>query len=402
MTSVLLVGNYRPSITVVRSLGQAGYRVIVGREQYFSFAEWSRDSAEAWRHPPLEDPEAFIGALVDFLLARPDVSLLFPIEQAAVALVARYQDRLPASVVPVNVTQSILETCLDKRRMFAVAESVGVPVEPWAVAKNLVELAGAVDEIGLPSIIRPIGSGPERLPSGQKALICADRGVWEREFSTWPGEHDELLVQRYAPGPRHNVHFAARQGRILGRVENVVLRTDRADYTGFAVEGMSVAPDPALDRYLAALIGALDYTGIGVLNFLRLGQGQYHFLELNPRLAASCLVAERCGLELARMACEIAADRISPNSKPVMDYPAGVRFAWTMGDLRGLRQARARGEISFLGAVRWSAQALRSALIADVHLTWSVRDPKPALYLYAYNAPFGMGKLLLPRDRGGG
>lgn len=397
--TVLVVGNYRPSLGVLRSLGRAGYRLVVGRDPEFSFVERSRYCAETWSHPPMGDPESFLAALVDFLQSRPDVSMVFPVQQWAVILLARHWDRLPASVTLVNVPRPTVETCLDKARMFALAELSGVPVEPFAAAGSLAELGQVVDAIGLPVIIRPIGSGPERLPGGKKALICPDRAAWERELPTWPAKHRQLLVQRFAPGPRHNVYFAARAGRILGRVEIVVLRTDRPDDTGFAVEGISVAPDPALDRYSAALVEALEYTGVGCLQFVRRKQGEFHFLELNPRLGANYLIAERCGLDLARLACDIATGDIGPHFDAILNYPAGIRYAWTLGDFLGLGQARAQREITVLEACRWGARALYCAIAAHVHLTWSVHDPRPTLYLYALNAPFGLDKLLVRRDR---
>jgi predicted ATP-grasp superfamily ATP-dependent carboligase len=397
-SSVLVVGNYRPSLGVLRSLGRAGYRIIVGRDPEFSFVERSRYCAETWSHPSMGDPEPFLAALVDFLRTRPDISLVFPVQQGAVVLLARHADRLPASVTLVNVPQSIVETCLDKARMFAVAESSGVPVETFATAGSLVDLSDVVDGIGLPVIIRPIGSGPERLPGGKKALICPDRATMEKELQSWPVKHRQLLVQRFSPGPRHNVYFAASAGRILGRVEIVVLRTDRPDDTGFAVEGISVAPDPALDRYLVALVKALEYTGVGCVQFVRREAGDFHFLELNPRLGANYLIAERCGLDLARLACDIATGDIGSGFEPILGYPTGIRYAWTLGDFLGLGQARAQREISVLDTCRWAVRAVYCGITADVHLTWSAHDPKPTLYLYALNAPFGLDKLLVRGD----
>ena len=63
---VLVVGNYRPTIATVRSLGRAGCRLVVGCPPLRSYAEKSRHVAEAWIHPPLEDA-AFGPALLAFL-----------------------------------------------------------------------------------------------------------------------------------------------------------------------------------------------------------------------------------------------------------------------------------------------------------------------------------------------
>ena len=400
MSSVLVVGNYRPSIPVVRSLGRAGLSVIVGLGGDTSFAERSRYCSEAWSHPPIRDSDVFIQALAEFLANRPDITLLFPVHQTSVKVVARSIDRLPDSVIPVGADPEVVATCLYKTRMFTIAESAKVPLQPYASVSGLGEFESAIDRTGFPTIIRPIGCGPERLPGGDKAVICRDRADLQREFSEWPIGHDQLLVQKYAPGPRHNVYFAAKHGRIIGRVEVVITRTDRLDGTGYAVEGISVSPDPLLDIYSRSLIDALGYEGVGCVQFVRTGGGDYHFLELNPRLGANYAIAERCGLDLARLACRIAREtaEISADTKALPEYPAGLRYAWTFGDIRGLRKTRAQGGISVWESTRWAARALKSAIRADVHLTWSLRDPMPTLCLYAHWAPFGIGKRLFAGD----
>jgi predicted ATP-grasp superfamily ATP-dependent carboligase len=398
--AVLLVGNYRPSIAVARSLGRAGYKVIVGRDRRFSFAEKSRYCAGTWSHPPIEEAEQFLAALVEMLAHRLEISMIFPIEQPAVALLARRRAILPAHVTLVDVSSEVLETCLDKTRMFAVARAAGVPVEPYEIAEELDTLVSAAARTGYPTIVRPVGAGPERLPDGRKAVICDDSAALAREFAAWPEGHARLLVQKFSPGPRHNIHFAAVEGRLVGRVENVVLRTDRADGTGFTVAGVSVAPDPELDHYTAALVAALRYTGVGLLQFLHFAGRRYHFLELNPRLGSAYIIADRCGLDLARLACEISRGSIFDAQDCLTQYPAGIRYVWTLGDLRGLAGAWRRGEVSLPGALRWGASALISAVRADVHLTWSVGDPAPALHLYAMNAPLGLGGLLARKRSG--
>ncbi len=80
-------------------------------------------------------------------------------------------------------------------------------------------------------------------------------------------------------------------------------------------------------------------------------------------------------------------------------YRAGVRYAWTTGDLHGLRKSRATGHISRSAALRWLAGSMRSAVRADVHATWSLRDPLPTLAILAQWLPVGPWKRMPLRDR---
>ena len=73
MTSpgVLILGNYSQTITVLRSLGKAGYPLVLGRNRDDGriFTQFSRHASEIWLHPDLEIAEAeFIDALIGFLI----------------------------------------------------------------------------------------------------------------------------------------------------------------------------------------------------------------------------------------------------------------------------------------------------------------------------------------------
>src|SRR2546422_598543 len=52
--SVLLLGNYRPTIALVRALGRAGQQGIVGLGGGEGGAEHSPYASEGWGHPPVE------------------------------------------------------------------------------------------------------------------------------------------------------------------------------------------------------------------------------------------------------------------------------------------------------------------------------------------------------------
>jgi len=185
-------------------------------------------------------------------------------------------------------------------------------------------------------------------------------------------------LQRFVAGRRHNHYFAARRGRILRLAETRILRTNRPDGTGLAVEGVSVAPDAERVAHLEALLGAVDYTGIGCAQYLVDAAGRTTaFLENNPRVAGSHAVPEGLGLELSRLAIDLATGRA--DDAPIRIAPAGVRYAWTYGDLRELLHTVAGRQMGPGAAVRWGAAAALALIRARVHMTWSWRDPVPTL-----------------------
>jgi biotin carboxylase len=374
--SVLLLGNYRPTICLVRELKALGYRTVVGRGGGEGGAERSRFTDEVWDHPPLgADPAAFVHALAALLGRRPEIRVVFPVAEAFVRAVSAARDRLPADRVYAIPDGTGIDVTLDKVAAYALAASVGVPVAPYAIVGSTAALRERSAAIGYPVVIRPLDS--TRRLGDEKALIVRS----EAELPRWPPGQAALLVQRYATGRRHNLYFAAQAGRLVRLVEAVIDRTDRADDTGLAVEGRTVASAPDLTLFTERLTAALRYTGVGCAQFqVDRRTGAVSFLEVNPRIGGNHAIAAAAGLELGSLSIVLA----SPDAPavPFVGGRAGLRYAWTYGDLRGFARALASG-LPPGSAVRWAVRLVRALVRADVHVTWRRDDPLPTLALYA-------------------
>ena len=374
--SVIVVGNYRPSLTVVRALAAAGFHVIVGREGV-CHAHRSSQCTEIWDHPPIAERGEFVAALHDFLDDRPDVAAVFPVSESAVVCVAGIAGDLPTSVRCVAPASETVDLCLDKPRFLALARETGVPVKPFAVASDLAVLHDFARSTGFPLVVRPLASGLRLLQ--RKALIIDSEAALTRQLAVWPAAHASLLVQEYARGTRYNLYFAARSGTVLASGLVRVLRTDRVDGTGLAVDGETLASEPVLGDFLERLVARLGYHGVGCAQFLfDRERNEAVLLELNPRLGANFAIVHAAGLQLANLACELHGI----DTPATATWQPGLRYAWLYGDLAGLAEELGSGALAFSGAARWLRDALVTQLRADVHLTFARSDPMPTMYTY--------------------
>jgi predicted ATP-grasp superfamily ATP-dependent carboligase len=376
--TVLLVGNYGPSMEAVRSLARAGHRVIAGDHGGFLPVARSRSCHGVWRHPSIDDPDAFVDALGLYVRKR-SIDVVLPLRSAFVELLAEHGDRLPDGVALASPRRDVVDTAFDKERMYALAAELGVPHRPTGLANDLDELAALVERIGFPCVIRPGAETTARLPARRKAIIVTAAGDLERQLTSWPPGHGRLLVQGFVGGRRRNIHFAAQDGRILARVQTEAVRTDRPDGTGLGIEGRSVPPDARLDAYCEVIARRLAYTGVGLFQFLVPPDSEPSFLELNPRIGTAIAFVRSCGLDLALAACTLASSGAGWQPPHEWSYPVGRTYAWTTMDIFGLRVARAAGEAPLRESVRWLGRAVRAAVTADTHLTWSARDPLPTV-----------------------
>ena len=359
MPAVLVLGDYRQTVTVVRSLGRAGHRVILGCDDPASPTARSR-YVDEFRH--LNDAAALEASLRE---GRPD--FVFPVGETQLRQTLA-MPRLLALSTWVMPQPETLRQCLDKRALFELAPALDVPLAPWLPWSGAQAWRDAAQRFGFPVVVKRKDSSFHL--RDKKAIIVADTAQLEALLAEIAGiaDAESYVLQRFARGVRHNCHFAADGGRVIAYLQQKVLRTDEADGTGIGLEGVTVAPSADLRAYCERILYRLGYSGIGCLQFLvDDASGEVSLLELNPRLDSTAALACKLGYDFPRLAVEIAAQtRPEPLALP---YPVGRHYHWIFGDLNAWRQGK-------IGLGVMARAALRGY---DLTLEW--RDPAPCVHL---------------------
>ena len=321
-----------------------------------------------------------VRALQEFLANRPEISLIFPLGDRQMVCLARHSHMLPPTTKVVMAEPSTVLLCMDKNAMCEIGSGLGIPQCQYATASSIDELVVHANDIGYPCVVKP--DDPLTRISDEKAIICHSSRELERRFPSWPEDHAELLIQQFAPGFRHNIQLLAHDGELQCSLETKTLRSDRYDNTGYTVDSTSVKRHPLMHDYCARLLEKLNYTGLGCAQFLLdVKNGEISFLELNPRLGAAFGVANRCGIDFPVAAADLFLNNKAQSFRNI-DYPAGRRIAWTHGDLEGMLREYRGGRIDKSEAFRWLRRSATSFVRADVHASWSWRDPLPTLIVY--------------------
>jgi predicted ATP-grasp superfamily ATP-dependent carboligase len=278
---------------------------------------------------------------------------------------------------------SVVMTCLDKDAVLVMAARLGVPVRPSRTVRDLAELEDAAQAVGFPCLVKPASDRFGLLPGRRKAMRCEDIRSIRTALPSWPTGHRTLIVQPWVSGPRYNIDFVARNGRILMAAHAYASRTDRLDGTGSGVEILLTTPRPQLAEATERLLGELDYTGPGGIQFMVPERGEPHLLEINPRVAMPAAIWAAFGFDPVLAACQLAGVDVGWREDPTILMPVGKRGAWSSKDAYGLLTAIGHREIGPRQAAGWAVALLRSAVRADVHMTWSWTDPLPTLAAWA-------------------
>ncbi len=392
--TVLILGNFRPTIVLARRLSGMGYRVAMARGGG-GVSEYSRYVDEVWDNPEPADGPACFEALARHLRARPDIGIVIPLWEPFVLGLARHRHLLPRDRLYATPNDTTVLTCLDKVGMLDVAARAGVPSAPARVVTGLHALREAARAIGFPLVVRPLSS--EAPIAGRKALILPDAAAFDAALSRWPEGHECLIAQRFVRGPRYNVDFAAQAGRPIRMVATRIHRTNSHDGTGIDVHGTTEPLPDDLRLYTERMLAHLGYHGVGLIQFMvDRERGEISFLELNPRFNGNTAVPEAHGLDLVRLAVDLAAE--PDRSERSFVSPGGLTHAWTFGALRGVAVSLRTGAMAWHEAPGAILAALREAATADYHVMFRWSDPRPAL-MQAFRSVGPIRRLAAPRRR---
>jgi predicted ATP-grasp superfamily ATP-dependent carboligase len=391
-SKILVLGNYRQTLTVIRSLAKTGCSVVVGRDQERKFTEFSRYTSEVWIHPSIKkQEEEFINQLTVFLNERKDVQYIFPVDEDEVACLERHRDTRLSSVRIVMTDKKTFFTCIDKGKMYTMCASVGIPIPETKVICSLKDLQEGVETFGFPVLVKP--NDGYKYFFDNKAIICHTQRELDRFFSVWPEGNEFIVLQKYIIGYRHNCHFFAVNGALRAYFEHKTIRTDRVNGTGLGVDNITVDPSPLREEYCSNLLRKLGYTGVGCVQFLVTNNNQAYFLEINPRLDANCAIPYRCGYDFPRFAYESVRSQNKETQRFSAAYSSGRRAHWFMGDVYGLDNEIKRGNVNKKQFILWILRTMKTLIVADFHITWWWRDPLPTLYLF-YSSVAGVMRRL--------
>ena len=349
--------------------------MFTGDEGWEGGAQYSRAVHQMWQQPCLSsEKEEFFESLSDFV-AEQQISLIYPVSESFVTAFMDHPDwveNLPP--VAMNAPEQI-RACLDKFGMYERAQRVGVPTLLFAKVENEIQLSATIKSLGLPLVIRP--ESPTGRFDNKKVFTVQNDDDLKWFLDHWEPHETALLCQRHASGPRHNIYFAADRGQIFQYLEARIIKTDVPDGSGLATEGITVEPNAQLREFTEALCNDLNYTGIGCAQYLVDPQsGEISFLEINSRIAGNHKVPEAAGLQLTDIPILLAFDQ--PLDFVRREGRVGLRYVWTTGAFVGAKVGWIRGDLSIYQSIGWMIRAIFWGIVADIHMVFSWRDPKPA------------------------
>lgn len=291
------------AITIIRSIGRLGWRVVAADADSASLGFRSRYASERLVYPsPEHDPRGYVEAM---LSAARDfgVDLVVPVTDAAILPLSDARDRFEGLCRLAIPDVEALQIVTNKQKTLALAERLGVPVPRTCLVETVEEARRAAEAFDWPIVLKPQNSRLYDEQAGVEAFTVTYAEDMNRLVERMSGFEGRcpVLLQEYFRGEGHGVELLMASGRPLAAFQHRRLREVPVS-GGASAFRESVALDPTLYDYAVRLLAALNWTGLAMVEF-KVGPNGARLMEINGRVWGSLPLAVHSGMDFpARLA----------------------------------------------------------------------------------------------------
>lgn len=329
---VILVtdADQRAALAVVRSLGRAGHRMLVGGPRRRSLAGASRFCSARMALPdPIAEPERFAEETLAAVM-RNGVDVLIPITEGSLLAILGQRSRLGGCLLPFP-DLATFQRVSDKAAVLRAAAEVGIAIP----AQIVLETFGARLPPELPPfplVLKPSRSVTTMDGERSKHSVrhVADRRELDEALAVVPPSAYPLILQQRIVGPGTGIFLLMWDGRVRAIFAHRRLR-EKPPAGGVSVYRESIAADPELVERSRRLLTSLNWQGVAMVEYkVDDSTGTPYLMEINGRFWGSLQLAIDAGVNFPRLLLDVSTGG-GPSSPP--EWRTGVRSRWWWGDV---------------------------------------------------------------------
>lgn len=339
----------------LRSLARAGIRVLALDHRPSALGLRSRCALPVLCPDPNVAEESFAAFLRELVELLPAPAPVFPTHDDGLAAVARTVPALEGKLLCPFPDWQLLEQLQKKRFQLERAAETGVAIPATRYPRSASEARAAVEELGLPLLVKPSEPIGFRLAFRRQAFLCTTPAELDDAYAK--AEPFVPMLQEVVPGSDKSLYTVAsyldRDGAALGVFCGRKLRQTPPG-VGTCRVGESLWLPELVDDSLRFL-RACGHVGLSQVELKQDERdGAFKLMEINPRLWQWHTLADACGVNLP-----LIAYRDLTGTPPEPRSSEGQRKRWAITLLAGERTVVPRPPY--------------------VEAVLSLRDPKPGL-----------------------
>jgi predicted ATP-grasp superfamily ATP-dependent carboligase len=355
----------------VRALGASGVEVVGVYRGDEEAGRFSKYCSSRRLGAGVRTDDDICRALIGWRTEFQENPVLFASSDKYAALLSTHHERLAEHFRFHWVPWPTLQQIVDKAKVSRLCESAGVIAPRTRIPQPSEDVVATVSGLRFPCIVKPIRSFDLDPGASRRAHVVASVGALKRLFETQPGLRGNAIIQELIEGTDDEVYqcniLVAADGAIAATCGVRKLQQFPPGY-GKMCFGRTEAHPELIERSVR-LLDAVEYRGLASLEFKRSRtDGEFYFIEMNPRLPWYNSLFVEAGVNLAHLAFE---DLTQARAVPLPAAAAREDVHW----LRFGQSIRS----AWLGRSHGFWPAVTRLTKADCYAWWDARDPVPCI-----------------------
>jgi len=307
-TALVLDGNQKSALAIVRSLGEQGIKVAAGAERGSAMALHSRYTNHKFVYPsPKVNQAEFIAEVRTAALAIGNNPLVFACSDATFLTLFKFKNELEGVLTFVSGDESAVDIAFDKAATYSEAGRLGVTTIPTIMPSSVAELPKLTQTIIYPAVVKARHSVAWKNGQGifGTAYFVHDYSELETKFADLLNKTGEApLIQTFIKGEEYGVELMVNSGTVSA--ETIHHRIRSLSPTGGASVVKETIEEGELTRTLREaaykLAAALSWSGPLMVEFKVENESQVVYLmEFNGRWWGSLPLSIKAGVNFPHL-----------------------------------------------------------------------------------------------------
>lgn len=340
-TVLVLDGETRKALAVVRSLGRRGVRLTVASHRKSAIACKSRYVSETVRCPSSKtEPAEFQDWLLGFLREKKP-HMLLPLTDRSVTQVLALEETLRDLTILPFVSNDTFLAVADKGELMRTARSLRIETPETAEVRGshppTPEDTAIVQAFRYPAVLKPRLSESQQGDRFQKVAVDYSSEPIHAMATLSRNPDIAFLLQEKITGDGLGVFALCHHGEALALFCHR-RRLEKPPTGGVSVLCESLPIDKAPVEETLRLLAHYKWDGVAMVEYKRAADGRFVLMEINPRFWGSLQLAIDCGIDFPRLLHELYAAGTEPGEEqitavrtPPGRYQEGRRLRWFLG-----------------------------------------------------------------------
>jgi predicted ATP-grasp superfamily ATP-dependent carboligase len=389
-TSAVVMGHTATALSVIRSLGRRGIKVI-GVASTRSPATYSR-FMEFVLEPHTESENERLKFFINLGQRLKSRAVILPTFDPNVLFLSRNREILEEYFLFILPPHDLLKSITSKLDLIEIAKRHKIALPASIPVNNQSDLKKIPSDF-FPCVLKPESQDSfmtEKAAKfgiwGQKAIPAMNESELSIIYDRVRELEPNVTIQKMIVGPDENhLDYHAlvdSDGRLQGEFVGKKLRLTPPHF-GMGCYVISEKSDLVVNEG-RRILRSLNYKGMANINFKQDERdGRLYFLELNPRFSFWTGLDVACGVDFPYYYYKTClGERITINE----EYPIGKSWLSLTQDLKGLKIQIKEGSLTFH---QWVLSVIKN----DVGAIFAFDDPLPSIFLLVHLFKQGIRKI---------